>query len=130
MFFKFKLSRPFILVLFCSLTQTNKLFSQQLNYIYKGGEEGYKCFRIPALITTAKGTLLAFAEARKNNCGDAGDIDMVVKRSNDNGKTWSALQVIWDDSTNTCGNPTPVVDEKTGNIILLSTWNLAGFENK
>ncbi len=130
MFFKFKLSRLFILVLFCSLTQTNKLFSQQLNYIYKGGEEGYKCFRIPALITTAKGTLLAFAEARKNNCGDAGDIDMVVKRSNDNGKTWSALQVIWDDSTNTCGNPTPVVEEKTGNITLLSTWNLGSDHEK
>jgi sialidase-1 len=76
------------------------------------------------MVTTTKGTVLAFAEARRNNCGDAGDIDLVVKRSSDGGKTWSALQMVWNDSSNTCGNPAPIVDAKTGNIILLSTWNL------
>jgi sialidase-1 len=75
-------------------------------------------------VTTGKGTVLAFAEGRKNNCGDAGDIDLVLKRSGDGGKTWGPLQVVWNDSTNTCGNPTPVVDEKTGAVILLSTWNI------
>ena len=99
-------------------------FSQKLNFIYKAGEAGYSCFRIPAMVITTKGTVLAFAEARKINCGDAGDIDLVVKRSADNGKTWSPLQIIWSDSTNTCGNPAPIVDKRTGNIILLSTWNL------
>ena len=97
---------------------------QTLNHLYRAGEEGYACFRIPSLITTSKGTILAFAEARKNNCGDAGDIDLVVKRSEDGGKTWSSLQMVWNDSTNTCGNPAPVVDQKTGKIVLLSTWNL------
>lgn len=115
-------------LLFIALTSVvttgNSLLAQQLNHVYKGGEEGYNCFRIPSLITTNKGTVLAFAEARKINCGDAGDIDMVVKRSEDGGKTWSRLQVIWNDSTNTCGNPAPVVDQQTGNIVLLSTWNL------
>lgn len=100
------------------------IFSQQLNHLYKGGEDGYQCFRIPAIVTSSQGTLLAFAEARKNNCGDSGDIDLVVKRSSDNGKTWSKLVVVWDDEANTCGNPAPVVDRKTGKIILLSTWNL------
>lgn len=99
-------------------------FAQQLNHLYKAGEAGYQCFRIPAIVTTNKGTVLAFAEARKNNCGDAGDIDLVVKRSVDGGKTWSKLSVVWDDAANTCGNPAPVVDRKTGNVILLSTWNL------
>jgi sialidase-1 len=98
--------------------------SQQLNHIFRGGEAGYQCFRIPAIVTSGKGTLLAFAEGRKNNSGDAGDIDLVVKRSSDGGKTWSELSVIWDDDANTCGNPAPVVDQKTGKIILLSTWNL------
>ena len=98
--------------------------AQTLNHLYRAGEEGYACFRIPSIITTGKGTILAFAEARKNNCGDAGDIDLVVKRSEDGGKTWSALQMVWNDSTNTCGNPAPVIDQKTGKIILLSTWNL------
>jgi len=129
MVFKFKLFLP-VLLLLCSLIKNNKLSAQQLNYIYKNDEEGYKCFRIPALITTVKGTVLAFAEGRKNNCGDAGDIDLVVKRSTDGGKTWSPLMVVWNESTNTCGNPAPVIDQQTGKIILLSTWNLGGDHEK
>lgn len=95
-----------------------------LHYIFQSGTEGYSCFRIPAIIKTKKGTLLAFAEARKNSCSDNGDIDMVVRRSLDNGKTWSGLITVWDDGGNTCGNPSPVVDQKTGEIFLLMTWNL------
>lgn len=101
-----------------------------LNYIFKNGEEGYSCFRIPALITTPRGAVLAFAEGRKNNCGDAGDIDLVVRRSEDGGKTWGPLRVIWNDSANTCGNPTPVVDQTTGAIVLLSTWNWGADKEK
>jgi sialidase-1 len=75
-------------------------------------------------VKTKKGTLLAFAEARKNNCSDEGDINMVVRRSVDSGKAWSALISVWDDGANTCGNPAPVVDLKTGEVYLLMTWNL------
>lgn len=95
-----------------------------LNYIYKPGDNNYSCFRIPALLATKSGVLLAFAEARKNNCGDSGDIDLVLRRSADGGKTWSSLQVVWSDSTNTCGNPVPIQDAATGKIWLISTWNL------
>jgi sialidase-1 len=98
--------------------------TQNLNFIFKSGDEGYACFRIPAIVSTKSGALLAFAEGRKTGCGDAGDIDLVLKRSYDFGKTWSSLQVVWSDTTNTCGNPAPVVDQNTGDIILLSTWNL------
>lgn len=95
-----------------------------LNYIYEAGQEGYACFRIPALVTTTSGTLLAFAEGRKGGCSDTGDIDLVMKRSENSGTTWSDLQVIWDDGDNTSGNPAPVVDHVTGDILLLMTWNL------
>lgn len=98
--------------------------AQDLSHLFKSGEDGYKCYRIPAIVTTKRGTLLAFAEARRNNCGDAGNIDLVVKRSSDGGKTWSPMTLVWDDGENTCGNPAPVVDQKTGTIHLLSTWNL------
>jgi sialidase-1 len=97
---------------------------EALNYIYKPGDSGYNCFRIPAIITTKKGVLLAFAEGRKKDCGDSGDIDLVLRRSTDGGKTWSPLQVVWSDSTNTCGNPVPIQDMATGKIWLISTWNL------
>jgi sialidase-1 len=48
----------------------------------------------------------------------------VLRRSADGGQTWSPLQVVWSDSTNTCGNPVPIQDAVTGKIILISTWNL------
>lgn len=95
-----------------------------LAYLYKNGEGGYDTFRIPALVVSNQGTVLAFAEGRKNSASDTGNIDIVLKRSNDSGKTWSPLQVVWDDAENTCGNPMPVVDKETGTIFLLSTHNL------
>lgn len=91
-----------------------------LPYVFKSGTDGYHTFRIPAIVRTPKGTLVAFAEGRVHNWGDHGDIDIVAKRSTGNGKTWSDLIIVQDDKTNTCGNPAPVVDEKTGTIILLS----------
>lgn len=90
---------------------------------FAGGKDSYHTYRIPALAVTAKGTVLAFCEGRKNSWGDSGDIDLLVKRSTDHGKTWSAQQVIWDDGSNCCGNPCVVVDKDTGTVFLLSTWN-------
>jgi sialidase-1 len=98
--------------------------STVLNHIYKAGENGYACFRIPALITYTDNTLLAFAEARRADCSDAGDIDLVLKKSTNGGKTWSPMQVVWSDTTNTCGNPVPILDRSNGRIVLISTWNL------
>jgi hypothetical protein len=92
--------------------------------LFKAGDAGYACFRIPAIVKTGQGTLLAFAEARKKGCSDTGDIDLVLRRSADQGKSWTPLQVIWDDGENVAGNPAPVVDLETGTIWLLSTWNL------
>ena len=81
--------------------------------IFKKGDNGYHTFRIPALIQTKSGDILAFAEGRKNSGGDSGDIDMVMKRSTDGGKTWGEMSIVWDDKENVCGNPSPVIDKKT-----------------
>ncbi|MDQ1913592.1 exo-alpha-sialidase [Paenibacillus sp. GD4] len=91
--------------------------------LYVSGTEGYHTFRIPSLLTTKSGTLLAFAEGRKNSASDTGDIDLVLKRSFDQGRTWQPLQMVCDDGPNTCGNPTPVQDENTGRIWLFMTHN-------
>ena len=97
---------------------------EPLNYLFESRTGGYNTFRIPAIISTTKGTLIAFAEGRKNSSSDTGDIDLVMKRSEDSGKTWSEIKVLWDDGGNVCGNPAPVQDRETGNIYLLCTWNL------
>lgn len=95
-----------------------------LTYIFERREAGYDLFRIPAIIKGQDGALIAFAEARKESSnGDSGDIDLVLKRSTDNGETWSEMVMVWDDGENTCGNPVPVVDGQTGDIHLLMTWN-------
>lgn len=91
--------------------------------LFVRGHEGYDTYRIPSITVTTKGTVLAVCEGRKNSSVDSGDIDIVLKRSEDNGKTWSKQQVIRNDGSNTCGNPCMVVDSETGTIWLLSTWN-------
>ena len=93
------------------------------NCVFEKGMAGYSTFRIPAIVRTKSNTLLAFAEARRDGESDAGNIDLVVRRSEDGGKSWGDIIVVWDDNDNTCGNPAPVVDRKSGRVILLMTWN-------
>ena len=98
--------------------------SVEQSAVFNAGSGGYHTYRIPALIQSSRGTLLAFCEGRKSGRGDAGDIDLLLRRSPDGGKSWNDLQVVWDDGANTCGNPCPVVDASTGTIWLLLTHNL------
>lgn len=100
------------------------LFFPTPDYIFVGGLEGYNCYRIPAVIVVPSGDVLAFAEGRKNSCSDTGDIDLVYKRSTDQGRTWSTLELLWDKDEHTVGNPAPVVDSETGTLFLLVTHNL------
>lgn len=91
--------------------------------VYSRGMNGYSTFRIPAVVRTNDNTLLAFAEARRDGAGDAGNIDLVVRRSENGGASWGDIIVVWNDAENTCGNPAPVVDRATGRVVLLMTWN-------
>src|SRR5215210_997528 len=95
----------------------------QETVLFTANTDGYVSYRIPVVITGARGTLLAFAEGRKNGTSDTGDIDVVLRRSKDGGKTWGPLQVVVDDGTDTVGNPCPVLDRKTGRIWLPLTRN-------
>jgi sialidase-1 len=87
--------------------------------VFESGKDGYKVFRIPAIIRAANGNLLAFCEARQG--GDASEIDLVLKRSADDGKSWGAIEVVQESeefrelfeegaTAITIGNPAPVVD--------------------
>jgi sialidase-1 len=62
--------------------------------LFEAGKGGYALYRIPGIVVTAKGTVLAYAEARKSDRGDWGTIDIMLRRSTDQGRTWSAPRVI------------------------------------
>ena len=86
-FFYFYYMRIF--TFFLIILSSNYISSQELDYVFKSGNDGYNCFRIPTIIKAKNGTLLAFAEGRKNSCSDTGDVDLVYKKSFDKGKSWS-----------------------------------------
>ncbi len=92
--------------------------------VWRSDPDGSPTYRIPALIRTAGGDLLALAEKRHGGRGDAGDIDLVSRRSSDGGATWSVESTLWDDGPNTAGNPCLVLDRTTGVLHLLATRNL------
>ncbi|MGW0802280.1 sialidase family protein [Nonomuraea sp. NPDC002799] len=77
---------------------------------YRQSTHGYNTFRIPAVVVTRAGTVLAFAEGRHTSAGDSGHIDLVLKRSADGGATWGDLQVVAaEPRRGAAGNPAPVV---------------------
>lgn len=119
-----KSKSPLIISIFSVILAISQFCQAQVTTIdlWQNGTGKYNNYRIPSLLVTSSGTVLAFCEGREG--GDAGDIDLLVRRSTDNGRTWSEEQVVWNDGINTCGNPCPVQDIKTGRIWLFMTWNL------
>jgi len=84
------------------------------------GEGEYHSLAANVVVKTTKNTLLAFAEGRRNDLDDFGDIDIVVRRSSDFGRTWSDIQMVHKFGDGQIGNPTPIIDQETGRIYLLS----------
>ena len=80
--------------------------------VFISGSEGHATYRIPAIIILPNNELLAFCEGRVNSDNDFGDINIVMKRSIDKGKTWSSIETIVDIDKLQAGNPAPVVDLK------------------
>ncbi|GAA4452868.1 sialidase family protein [Nibrella saemangeumensis] len=78
--------------------------------VFRNGEGGYNCYRIPAIVRAPDGALLAFAEGRRKDCDDFGDIDIVLRISRDGGKTWGDPILAVDYGANQAGNPAPVFD--------------------
>ncbi len=72
--------------------------------LFEAGQQGYSTYRIPGLVTLGDGTLLAYAEARKDGPGDWADIDLVLRRSTDSGRTWQPPRILVDAETNTVNN--------------------------
>jgi sialidase-1 len=86
--------------------------------VFSAGQGDIHTYRIPSLIVAPSGALLAFAEARKNNDNDHGELSVVVRRSEDNGATWGPILPVAGDGPHAVQNPTAVVDRSTGRIWL------------
>jgi len=108
--------------------------------VFPAGLDGVARYRIPGIVVTPKGTILAYSEARKNNSSDWGEIEIHLRRSTDGGKTWSAGRQIahFGDRLEgnphkekagkreqTVNNPVAIVDRETGSIEFLYCVNYA-----
>jgi len=88
--------------------------------VFIRGELGYKKLRIPVLVVCNSGTFLAISEVGRTN-SDFGDRDLLLRRSVNGGRTWSSVEILHDEGTRTCGNPTVIVNRIEGRIHMLST---------
>lgn len=109
-----------------TITVLHKSTALEKNLVFQNGKEGHACYRIPSIVRAKNGDLVAFAEARLENCSDATHtVRLVCKRSTDNGKTWLPLQIVArnliDGDEFAVQQNAPVVDSvhNTGRIVVL-----------
>ena len=89
--------------------------------VFAKGVDGYNTYRIPTMVVTAKGTLLLFIEGRVDSRRDMGNVDMLLKRSEDGGRTWSKNIVLLDEGTGRVGNSCAIVERDGKTVHLLFT---------
>jgi len=93
--------------------------------VFKSGEDGYHTYRIPSIVQAKNGTLVAFAEGRRDRSTDpgGGHIDLVYKLSHDGGRSWSSM-LIMEKSKEQWGasNPTVILQNSGRILILYNVW--------
>ncbi len=93
--------------------------------LFHAGQGGYETFRVPGIVVTRDGSVLAYCEARRGSRSDWADIEVLLCRSTNGGRTWSPPQRIADSGKNTVNNPVAIVDRSTGRIHFLYCINYA-----
>ncbi len=104
----------------------NKSIILEHQALFVSGTENVHTFRIPAMVTTTSGTLIAATDARIDNSGDlggTGNIDIVYKRSTDNGKTWSEMLTAADfPGVEGASDCSMIVDRETDEIFMFYNY--------
>ncbi|HWB02995.1 MAG TPA: sialidase family protein [Verrucomicrobiales bacterium] len=102
---------------FLSLAAAVSAAEPEFSDVFTSGKEGYVSIRIPSVIVTKSGGVLAFAEGRQK-ATDQAQNDIILKRSTDGGKSWGELKVLHDDGAHSLNNPTAVQEQQSGRIFL------------
>lgn len=113
------LSFPFFIKGEAQTTEQSKSSGLKKCTVFTAGDDNVNSYRIPSLLTAKDGTLLVFCEARRDSWRDKSRTDIVVKRSEDIGKTWSIMQDLTQGTTGAYMDPTPVLDSITGRIFFI-----------
>ena len=92
--------------------------------LWISGEGDYHTYRIPALVSTSSGRIIAFCEGRRDSRSDTGQIDLLLRTSDDDGVTWTAERTVVNEPGMTCGNPCPVFDREAGRVVLTFCKNI------
>ena len=87
--------------------------------LFEARTGGYFAYRIPGIVVSTQGTLLAYVEARKQSRSDWAEIDILLRRSTDGGKTWGERQTLASAAGKTVNNPLAIVDAETGAVHFL-----------
>ena len=132
--------RPLVaLLLLAASCQAADPFLEKID-LFQGKQEAFALYRIPGIVVTAKGTALAYCEARKDSGSDWGEIEVHLRRSTDGGKTWSEPRQVahqgdriegnphkatGGEHEQTVNNPVAIVDAKTGAVHFLYCINYA-----
>lgn len=108
-----------------AIVPSDNVDNTERHTVFTAGDDGINTYRIPSVVVTRKGTILAFCEARKYDWRDHVNTAVVLKRSIDGGKTWSpAITVASDDFAGAYADPCPVTDDATGEVfVLMNYWN-------
>lgn len=88
--------------------------------------EGVSCYRIPAIVTAPNGDILAAIDERVPSCGDlkwSKDINVVIRRSSDNGKTWTPIETVVNlPLGQSASDPSMIVDGITKEIFMFYNY--------
>ena len=99
---------------------------QFINLFSADMKEGVSCYRIPSMITALDGAIITTIDERVPSCGDlkwSNDINIVMRRNEENGDTWSKIQSIVDCPIGeSASDPSMILDKTTGEIFLFFNY--------
>jgi sialidase-1 len=88
---------------------------------FTSSKKSHRWYRVPSMVSTGGGRVIAFAERRDRPTGDDGNFDIVMRVSADSGCHWGLLRVVSNNGSRRVSNPVPVYDAMAGHVLLFTT---------